>query len=412
MKYISKSSYIVIVLFCSAILFSCGSKASEEEATEEHHEEEENTVELTSEQIKTAGIALGKIERQQISGTVKVNGLLDAPPQQMVSVSVPLGGFLKSTDLLQGSRVKKGQLIAVIQNPDYIQMQQDYLEAKSQFEFSSADYERQKELAKENVNSQKALQQAKSSNEIWLAKKNALLAKLKMINIDLVSLEAGNITSIGNVYSPINGYVTEVNVNIGKFVNPADVLFEIVDTEHLHVELTVFEKDVPKIKLGQKVRFVLANETSDRLATVYLIGREISVDRTIRIHCHIDKEDTQLLPGMYLKANVETGGTLVPALPDEAIIDYQGKKYIFVSAAEGESHAENEKGETPKEGEGHEEGSHFMMMEIQIGNSELGYTEVFLPENTSTENLEVVIKGGYSLLSKMKNSEEEGGHAH
>jgi len=401
MKYILK--YIVIGLFVSVFIVSCGEKATEKVATEEHHEEEENTVELTAAQVTTAGITLGKIERLQISGTVKVNGVLDAPPQQMVSVSVPLGGFLKSTGLLQGSRVKKGELIAVIENPDYIQMQQDYLEAKSQFEFSNADYERQKELAKENVNSQKALQQAKSSYQTWRAKKNALLAKLKMININLVALEEGNITSTGNVYSPINGYVTEVNVNIGKFVNPSDVLFEIVDTEHLHVELTVFEKDVPKIKLGQKVRFVLANETTDRMATVYLIGREISVDRTIRIHCHIDREDTQLLPGMYLKANVETGGALVPALPDESIIDFQGKKYIFVLAEEKERIGESNKDEP------HDEGQHFTMVEIRTGSSELGHTEVIVPEGID-ENSKVVIKGAYSILSKIKNSEEEGGH--
>lgn len=404
MKLIVKLNYIIIVLFVTTLV-SCGSKASEEVATEEeHHDEEESTVELSTVQIKTAGITLGKIEQKQISGTVKVNGVLDAPPQQMVSISVPFGGFLKSTELLQGSQVKKGQLIAVIENPDYIQLQQDYLEAKSQFEFSEADYERQKELAKENVNAQKALQQAKSNYQTWLAKKNGLRAKLKMININMGALEEGNITSTGNIYSPINGYVTEVNVNIGKFANPSDILFEIVDTEHLHVELTVFEKDVPKIKLGQKVRFVLANESSDRMATVYLIGREISVDRTIRIHCHIDKEDTDLLPGMYLKANVETGGTLVSALPDEAIIDFQGKKYIFIPVEE--KHVE----ETPKE-TAHEEGQHFKMVEIQIGNSELGFTEIIIPEGFD-EKSEVVIKGAYSILSKIKNSEEEGGHAH
>jgi cobalt-zinc-cadmium efflux system membrane fusion protein len=389
MKYLN-SKYIV-TFFISAWMVSCVEKSPQGDATVNSYEADSGTIELTTAQIQTAGIMLGKIERRQISGTVKVNGVLDAPPQQMVSVSIPFGGFLKNTGLLQGSRVKKGQLIAVIENPEYIQIQQDYLEAISQFEFSNADYDRQKELAKENVNAQKAVQQAKSNYKSWLAKKNGLLAKLKMINIDLVSLEEGNITSTANIYSPISGYVTEVNVNIGKFVNPSDILFEIVDTEHLHVELTVFEKDIPKIKLGQKVRFVLANETSDRLATVHLIGREISVDRTIRIHCHIDKEDTDLLPGMYLKANVEISGSLATSLPDEAIIDFEGKKYIFV----------------PMAGEGHN-GRKFEMIEIESGNSELGYTEIAIPARLN-EDTEVVIKGAYSILSKIKNSEEEDG---
>lgn len=392
MKHLLKLSYIIIVLFITTAIVSCGSKTSEGDVPKEHHEEEKNSVELTAVQIKTAGISFGKIERKQISGTLKVNGALDVPPQQMVSVSIPLGGFLKSTDLLQGSRVKKGELIAVIENPDFIQLQQDYLEAKSQFEFASADFERQQELAKENVNAQKALQQAKSTYQSWLTRKNGLQAKLKLINIDMAILETGSITSTANVYSPISGYVTKVNVNIGRFVNPSDILFEIVDTEHLHAELMVFEKDAQKIKVGQKVRFVLANETKERIATVHLVGREISADRTIRIHCHIDREDSNLLPGTYLKAIVETGGTLVNALPDEAIIDFQGKKYLFIPAEGRQGDAQ-----------------HFTMIEIQVGSHEQGFTEIMLPEGFDV-NKEVVVKGAYSVLSKIKNSEEDEGH--
>jgi len=393
---------IALILLVSVALFSCNTAKKEE--AEEHHEEEENAVELTEAQIKTAGVAFGKVEMKQISGTIKVNGVLDVPPQQLVSVSVPLGGFLKSTELLQGMHVKKGQLIATIENTEYIQLQQDYLEATNQLEFSKADYERQKELARENVNAAKTLQQAKSTFLTWMAKKNGFEAKLKLLNINLAELETGRITSTIRIYAPISGYVTEVNVNIGKFVSPTDVLFEIVDTEHLHAELTVFEKDIPKIKIGQKIRFTLANETEERMAKVYLIGREITSDRTVRIHCHIDKEDTDLLPGMYLKAVVETSGASVPALPDEAVVDYQGKKYVFVLGRDDHK-------EVAEEGEEHQkEGTHFQIVEVQVGVSELGYTEVNLPEGIDTTT--VVTKGAYAVLSKLKNSEEEGGHAH
>ena len=399
MNTIYKSLQFILVISLVAFLSSCGSAPAE--STEEHHEEEENTVELTEAQMKTANVTFGKVEQKQISGTIKVNGELDVPPQQLVSVSVPFGGFLKNTPLLQGSRVQKGQVIATIENSEYIQLQQDYLEAKNEFDFAKIDFERQQQLATENVNSQKTLQQSKTSYQTWMAKKNGLQAKLKLLNIDLENLEKGNITSTANVYSTINGFVTEVNVNIGKFVNPTDVLFEIVDTEHLHAELIIFEKDVPKIKIGQKVRFTLANETAERIATVYLIGREISTDRTIRIHCHIDKEDKNLLPGMYLKAIVEAGSANVNALPDQAVVDFQGKKYVFAAGEEKPS------AEPKKEGE--QEGTHFTMIEVTTGNSELGYTEVFLPENWNANN-KVVVTGAYSILSKIKNSEEEGGH--
>lgn len=399
--------YLLLMMLSFAVM-ACGSKTDPEVGTEEeYHDEESNTVELSEAQFKNAGIELSTVERKQISGTIKVNGVLDVPPQQLVSISAPLGGFLKNTTLLQGTHVRKGEVIATIENLDFIQIQQDYLEAKSQVELTKADYERQQQLAAENVNSNKSLQQSKTTFVTWQARLNGLTEKLRILNISTASVDAGTLKSSINLYSPINGYVTEVNVNIGKYVSPTDVLFEIVDTEHLHAELIVFEKDVRKLKIGQKVRFTLANESIERMATIHLIGREISTDRTIQIHCHIDQEDKELLPGMYLKAAVETGGAQVPALPDEAIIDFQGKKYIFVVAADAvEESTEKESAES----EQHEEGTHFTMTEIEIGNSELGYTEVTLPENFNPES-RIAVKGAYSLLSKMKNSEEEG-HAH
>lgn len=406
MNYTNKVKLVLPFLIGSIILISCGSKESLKVAEEQHHSEDENTVEFSSAQYRTAGIELGKVESKQISGTIKVNGVLDVPPQQQVSISVPLGGFLKETPLLQGTKVRKGQVIAIVENLEFIQIQQDYLEAKNQIEFAKADYDRQQELAKENVNSQKTLQQSKANYSGWQAKLTGLREKLHVLRVNIPSLEAGHVTSSISLVSPINGYVTEVNVNIGKFVNPSDILFEIVDTEHLHAELTVFEKDVPRLKIGQKVRFTLANETRERIATVYLLGREISSDRTIRIHCHIDEEDTNLLPGMYLKALVETAGIEVPALPDEAIIDYQGKKYIFYQLA-GQPHTAL-KDENSEE---HADEYHFTMLEVQVGNSEMGFTQVALPPDLDASSVMIAVKNAYAILSKMKNSEEKD-HAH
>lgn len=412
MKQLKTIQYYLLIIAVAALLASCGgsesptdNKTAEGEKQEAaQHEEESNVVELTDAQFKVAAISFGAIEMKQISGTFKANGVLDVPPQQQVSISVPMGGFLKSTGLLQGKRVKKGELIAVIENPDYVQMQQDYLEAKSQLEYAKADYERQQELAKENINAQKTVQQAKANFQTLQAKVAGLKEKIKVSGLNLPAVDNGRIQSSINIYSPIHGFVTEVNVNVGKFVNPTDILFEIVDTEHLHAELTVFEKDIPRLQLGQKVRFTLANETTERTAKVYLIGREISNDRTVRIHCHIDKEDIHLLPGMYLKAVVETGQTQVPALPDEAIVDFEGKKYIFIPSQEkhaGEAAAKNEAQI--------EAAHHFNMVAIETGNSDMGYTEVAVPDSVNKSS--IVIKGAYALLSKMKNSEEEG-HGH
>lgn len=396
--------YISLILLLGS---GCRKKATVEPAAEKH-EVAENTVELTNAQYKNAGIETGAVGWRQISGTVKVNGVLDVPPQQMVSISLPLGGFLQQTELLQGMRVKKGQVIAIVENPEFIRVQQQYVEAESQLELAKAEYERQEILARENVSAQKTLQQAKANYTSLEARYHGLTAQLKLLKMNPASLKKGEFSAAIPVYAPISGYVTKVNANIGKYLNPTDVLFEIVDTEHLHAELTVFEKDIRYIQIGQKVRLTLASEQKERTATVYLIGRDIAPDRTVRIHCHLDQEDADLLPGMYLKAYIETGGAEVTSLPDEAIINYQGTSYIFVEAPHGDHAHDHEDHGT----EAHGENYLFNMVAVNVGNSEDGYTEVIFPEGFDTKDASIVIKGAYNLLSQVKISEEEGGHAH
>ncbi|MBC9910147.1 efflux RND transporter periplasmic adaptor subunit [Chitinophaga varians] len=394
MKKRSSHIYVAVILLLAGVaLASCGSKkAPAEKQTEEHdHEEAENTVTLTGEQFKTAGITFGLPEKRDISSAIKVNGLLDVPPQQAVSVSVPMGGFIRQTTMLQGMPVKKGQVLAVLENMDYIQLQQDYLDARSQLEYASTEYTRQQELSRENVNALKTVQQAKATYESLQARVKGLREKLTLININLAALEKGTIQRSISVYAPISGYVTQVNVNLGQFVNPADVLFRIVNTEHLHAELTVFEKDIPRLKIGQPVRFTLANETRQRTATVHLIGREISQERTVRVHCHLEEEDTQLLPGTYLQAMIEAGAANVQALPEAAVVNFENKAYVFV-----------------KDSTGTDSTFHFKMLEVQQGSSEQGYTEVTFPDGAPAK--EIVVKGAYDLLAKMKNSGEEHGH--
>lgn len=381
-------AFLILVL----LAVSCGSK-TEEVSKETHHEEAESTVELTDEQCSVVGLTLGGLEQKALSGAIQVNGMLDVPPQNLVSISAPMGGFLKSTELLQGLKVKKGTVIATIQNPDFIQIQQDYVDTKSQLEYLEAEYKRQEELSKENVNSQKTLLQSKTQYQSMQAKVSGLKARLALLGINAGQVESGNFQSTITMQAPISGYVTQVNVNIGMFVNPTDVMFKIVDTEHLHAELTVFEKDVPKLKIGQKVRFTLANESTERMATVYLIGREIGADRTVRIHCHLDKEDEELLPGMYLKAYVEAGTQNVTALPNKAIVGFEGSNYVFIFVPSDEKGAK-----------------HFKLIPVTTGVSELGYTEVILPKDFD-QKADIVINGAYDILSKLKNSEGEG-HAH
>ncbi len=391
-----KKNWIIYTLIIG-LISSCGSEESASDLKLEHHDEEEATVELTQAQYESAEIELGFVEKRSISGVISANGLLDVPPQSKVSISAPMAGFVKSTKLLPGSKVTKGQVVAVMENQEYVLLQQEYLENYSQLEFLFSDYERQKELSKENVNSKKSLDQAKANYLTAKGRLEGLTSRLELLNINIGKLQNGKIQNTINLYSPISGYVTKVNTNIGAFVNPTDVIIEIVNTSELHVELTIYEKDIPSIKEGQRVLFTLSNEPIQREAKVKLIGRQINNERSIQVHCDLNKNDKELIPGMYLKAIVETDNALLVAVPEGALVYFEGKSYVFFK--EEKHHNSTEKT------------IHFEMVEVNAGKSEAGFVAISLPDGFDMRK-QLVVKGAYSLLAKMKNSEEEGGHAH
>jgi cobalt-zinc-cadmium efflux system membrane fusion protein len=360
------------------------SKKSEETTQAENPESKSDVIVFTEAQEKSTNISTGKIEEREMSLSIKVSGRLEAPPQNLVTVSTPFAGFVKSTELLQGMLIRKGQVLAEMQHPDYIQVQQDYLEMKSQLEFLEAEYKRQELLAKDQINSEKSLQQAKSNYTSTLAKVQGLKAKLQLMNLDLTAVEKGEFSSVIRLYSPIDGYVTDVSVNIGKYVNPTDVMFKIVSTQHLHAELKVFEKDVMNIRKGQVITFTLGGDTMKRKAEVYLVGREIAADRTITVHGHIVKEESGLMPGMYLNGVIESNPIKATVLPREAVVSHEGAAYIFTS-----------------------QGSHqYKIVPVQAGVEAEGVISIQLPEGFD-RNQPIVIQGAYTLLSKMKNGEPE-----
>jgi cobalt-zinc-cadmium efflux system membrane fusion protein len=329
------------------------------------------------------GIEVGQPVMRSISGVIKANGMLDVPPQNLVSISAPLGGFVKRTEFLQGMRVAKGQTVVVLEHPDYIQLQEDYLMTKNQLEYLELEYKRQEELQNEKVSAAKDFQMAKSNYQSSKAKLLGLKAKLELINIHPSDIENGEIKSTISIASPISGFISQVNVNIGMYVSPSTMMFRIVDTEHLHAEAQVFEKDIPQLKIGQKVFLRLSNETTEREATVYLIGKEITPERTVRVHCHLEKEDAALIPGLFFSARIETSQIQVSTVPSDGIVLFQNKSYVFVQM----------------------QPLQFEMVEIEKGVSEGGFTQVTLTE--ALKEKQIVLKGAYHLVSILRNSEEE-----
>lgn len=384
-------------------LGSCGESSSEEkiaENTEEHSEENENHIELTNEQLKNTNIEIGKAEMRSLGSEISVNGIIDVPPQGNISINIPYGGFLKYTEMLPGTKVKKGQLLAVIENPVFIDIQQSYLEAVAKGDYLKTDFERQEILFNEEVSSAKVFQQAKSAYNSNKAQINAMEEKLRLIGVNLKSLKAGKVSSAINIYSPVTGQVREVFSNIGKFVGPEDIIMDVTDAKDLHVELTVFESDITKVQTGQKIRFSLANKPESwKEAEVYLIGSGVRDDRSITVHGHLLEEYEDLWPGMFVNARIETGASNSYTLPEDAVVRFNGKNYIFISKG---IHEEN----------GVKKNT-FEMVEVKTGSSEAGIIQILNHANEiDLKNTLVVVKDANTLLAAAKNNESEGGHAH
>ena len=359
-------------------------------------EEEEvlpvDIVELREDQIKMAGIDTGLVERRVLSGSLKVNGTVIASPRNLATICMPMGGFVKNTTLLPGGIVKKGQTLAVLESQDFVDIQQNYLEAKNRLEFAEAEYNRHSELYKEDVYSQKNVQQVTAEYKNLKAQTKALEQKLSLIGISSANLHEDNISSTVALVSPISGYVKTVNVNIGKYVAPSDVLFEIVNSEELLLELVLFEKDMGKVSSGQRIHFYVNDETEAHKAVIYQTGKSISNDRTCKVYATIAGGCRNVLPGMYVNANIEISGGNVTALPSEAIVSFDDKDYLFVFVRSKE-----EDGKPFTE---------YRMIEIRKGITDQEFTEVILPENFDIKTVKVVIKGAYNLLSAMKNAGE------
>lgn len=373
-----------LLLYITAITLSaaCGSQKTEEKKAKP--KTNGNEVELTAEQEKNAGIQTALLSQQSISSVLKVNGKIDVPPQNKVTISVPMGGYLKSTKLLPGMHIGKGEIIAVIEDQQYIQLQQNYLTVKADLVYSESEYNRQRDLNQSKATSDKVFEQSRAVFQKQNVEARALEQKLRLINIDPAKLTATNISKSINVYSPIDGYVSEVKVNIGKYVSPSDVLFELVNPTDIHLALTVFEKDVNKLTIGQEVlAYTNTNPQKKYPCTIVLISKNLSDDRSAEVHCHFEQYDKTLLPGMYMNADVEVSASRTNAIPDDAIVRFENKQYVFIDL-----------------------GSHrYGIQEVQPGASEKGFTEILSASSLLSKR--IVVKGAYNLLMAMKNTGEE-----
>jgi len=344
----------------------------------------ENVIVLSDAQSHSAALSVSKIEKRSISSILKVNGVIDVPPQNMVSVSMPLGGYLRTTKLLPGMHIRKGEVIATMEDQLYIQLQQEYLTVKSKLQFAGSEYERQRELNQTKASSDKVYQQALMEYKNQKIALSALTEKLKLINISPDNLDETNLSKNINIYSSIDGFVSKVNVNIGKYVNPSDILFELVNPDDIHLNMKIYEKDLNKLKIGQElIAYTNDNPELKHPCEIILISKNVDEDRSIEVHCHFKDYDKELIPGMYMNAEIDIMSKESFSIEEDAVVNFEAKKYVFVQVSDKK----------------------FEMTAVETGISEKGFVELKNPE--ALEGKDIVVKGAYTLLMVLKNKEEE-----
>ena len=371
--------YIILALV-SFLIAACGDSKNTDTAKQE---KEITEVQLSAEQIKQATIKLDTLKKRSLAYTIKVSGKIEAPPQNYISISAPMGGFLRSTTLLPGMKVNKGEVLALLEDQQYIQLQEQFLQSKAGLQQSEKEFLRIKALNQDKSASDKIFEEASADYAKQKASYAALKEKLKLIGINPEQLSDENLSRQIAITSPITGYVAKVNANVGKYLAPSDVVFELVNPEDIHLALTIFEKDIDKVQVGQKV--LASTNHSDKMypCEIILLGRNIGQDRSIDVHCHFLEYDHSLLPGMYMNAVIECGSSALNTLPDAAFVEFEGKSFVFIAKSP----------------------TNFQLQEVEKGPSENGYTAVL--NATVLANKHVVVNGAYSLLMKLKNAGEE-----
>lgn len=343
------------------------------------------TVTLSPEQLKNAGLMTGKAERRSLGVLMPVQGVVDVPPQNLVSISAPLGGYLRSTDLLPGMEVQKGQTLAIMEDPRFIQLQQDYLIAEGKVAMLTQDFDRQKALNASKTSSDKVLQEVTAELNTQRVTMRSLAEQLLLIGVDPSTLKAETISRSVALRSPIHGWVSKVNVNIGRYVQPTDILFELVDPKDIHLALTVFEKDLPSVRVGQEVHArPTAHPDDEYEAEVILVGRSLDADRSAIVHCHFTKTPKDLVPGMAMSATLESRTDTVWCVPEEAVVRSGVGQAVFTANQDGS----------------------YSMITVTTGANEYGFFELVDPSAELRER-PLVVKGAYSLLASLKNSGEE-----
>ncbi|MEO8589762.1 MAG: efflux RND transporter periplasmic adaptor subunit [Flavobacteriales bacterium] len=373
-------------LFALALLTACRGDVTTTPAEEEHHDAHGPEVVLTAAQVKAIGLATGSMEKRGLRTSLKANGKLVLPPEKEAQASVLIGGVVRSIPVQEGQRVEKGATLATLENLEYLQLQQDYLETAANLHVLEADLTRQQDLYIDKINATKTVERAQADLSSAQARLATMAAKLRMFGADPARLSPETISSSYALRAPISGNLKHIAITLGQYAEPNKPLFEVVDNTGLHIDLNVFEQDIARVRVGQKVVFGHAGEpVGQHTATVFAMNKAFESDQqAVLVHAGLDDTGEELLPGMFIEALIMTDSTEAWSLPSEAVVSNGDEHYVYVEAGAG----------------------HFKQAAVRIGASELGYTEI-VPIDAIAPDARIVIKGAYYLLSELTKGEGE-----
>jgi len=429
---------IIYLTVIALFVISCGKKEAPAEKSEvkteqkeEKHEEGSETIAtLTEEQMKSVGVTLGTIEMKELTATIKANGLLRVPNNNKATVTSLYGGVIKTLNVQVGSIVTKGQVIATIANPEFIQLQEDYLTTNSRITYAEQEYRRQRELFDNDAGAKKNLQSADAELRTLRTRKASLLRQLQMMGISPGKVNNGNMRSGLVITAPISGTVSSIAAQIGSYVDVSSPVAEIIDNNSIHLDLQVFERDLPKMRIGQIVHFKLTNNPETEYdAKIYSVGSSFENEsKTVSVHAAVTGNKAGLIDGMNITGMVSLDKNTTPAVPNEAIVEADGKYYIFIQTDKtAKEHAEE--GAHDDHGHGHDEGEadhahkneseagqhaeqkaknmNFEKVEVVKGTSDMGYTAITSVINIPAD-AKVVVKGAFFINAKLSNSGDHG----
>lgn len=445
MKIIKYIIIIAVISISTMVLTSCNNSGDESTQTStDNHEEEatEGMAVLGKAQRDALNIKLGTIQNRVMSSTIKTNGRLKASPTDKAEITSFMEGNVKSINVFQGDKVNKGDILAKLEHPNFIKLQQEYIQVYNQLNFLKLELERQKLLFENQVGSGKKFQKTEADYQATNANFEGLQLQLQMLNLDTKAIKAGKLFREINVISPIPGYVSKIEINLGSHVNTETKMFSISNTDNIHVDLLVYEKDISKLAIGQEARLTIANQKGRELtASIFAIAKEYQSDvKAVIAHAAISNAPINLIEDSYVNGEIFTTSITTKAVPESAIVNDEGKNYIFVydekateAAAHGDGHDhgntteqnnEHNHGEA-EQNDGHDHGDTeennsetkehesenwaFRMVEVITGVKDNGFVEVTLIE-TIDDNAQIVLDGAFYLLSDLKKGEAEHSH--